>query len=92
MKLFLFITLSLFGSTLFGQTVFAADEEKQQIIVANIHWYNNKITHKENIPCEKNELLYSFVLKLQQIAKNTPLNQEIFKTIDAECRKLYSEK
>ena len=95
MKTFLFIILCLFSNKLFSQTLFAINDSTQQIIVSKAHWYNNKIEEIEKIEkinCKDNELLYEFIVKLTKIAKESPVNKEIFSVIDRECKKQYSSK
>lgn len=92
MKTFLFIILCLFSNKLFSQTLFAINDSTQQIIVSKAHWYNNKIKEIEKINCKDNELLYEFIVKLTNIARQSPVNKEIFSVIDRECRKQYSSK
>ena len=92
MKLIITIAICFATNLAFSQTLFAINDSTQQIIVSKAHWYNNKIEEIERIDCKNNELLYEFIVKLVNISKQSPLNVEIYKTIDAECRKQYSAK
>jgi aromatic ring-opening dioxygenase catalytic subunit (LigB family) len=92
MKLIITIAICFATNLAFSQTLFTINDTTQQIIVAKTHWYTNKITNIEKINCKDNELLYEFIVKLVNISRQSPLNVEIYKTIDAECRKQYSAK
>lgn len=91
MKNIFILILIVLGSKVFAQKtiVFAANEKTQQIIVSEINERNNQIKDIEKVSCANNELLYSFILKLQTIAQRKNVDIEQFEKIDMECRKIY---
>jgi hypothetical protein len=72
--------------------LFAIDPNTQETIVSETEKGSNKVTFRERIARDENQLLFDSVLVLTNITRSPSFDLAIFKAMDKVCQLIYEKK
>jgi len=71
--------------------LFSIDFDTEEVIISESPKGSNQITFIEGIPRKDNEVLFNSVVTLTSITQSSPLDTNIFKSMDKVCQMIYTK-